>query len=165
MVIQTNDRKGSAVIGSLPPAYCLFYRPECIVLTQHDPPQKRVMKKNIFMKNGFQIRIQRPRISKFSEFFDYFKIFTKIEAHILRGRSKAKTACATCQPLVVLKSPNLRRSYSIIRLYHHTKGKVHTISPSCSIKGGYFFKKVPPPLYRRCVWKTYTDEGLKMDDN
>ena len=83
----------------------------------------------------------------------------KIEAHILRGRSKAKTACATCQPPVVLKSPNLRRSYSIIRLYHHTKGKVHTISPSCSIRGGTFSKKYPP-LYRRCVWKTYTDEGL-----
>ena len=115
----------------------------------------------IFMKNGFQIRIQHPRNSfgaKFSEFFDDFKIVMKIEAHILRGRSKTKTAC---QPPVVLKSPNLRRSYSIIRLYRHTKGKVHTISPSCSIRGGgYFFKKVPPPLYRRCVWRTYTDKGL-----
>ena len=86
----------------------------------------------------------------------------KIEAHILRGPSKAKTACATCQPPVVLRSPNLRRSYSIIRLYHHTKGKVHTISPSCSIRGGVLFQKSTPPLYRRCVWKTYTDEGLMI---
>ena len=31
-----------------------------------------------------------------------------------------------------------RRSYSINRLYHHTIGKVHTIFPSCSIRGGTF---------------------------
>ena len=30
------------------------------------------------------------------------------------------------------------RSYSINRLYHHTIGKVHTIFPSCSIRGGTF---------------------------
>ena len=101
--------------------------------------------RNILMKNGFQIRIQLPRIS-----FG----FTKIEAH-MRDRSKAKTACATCHPPVVLKSPNLRQSYFIIRLYHHTIGKVHTISPLCSIRGGYFFKKVPLPIPTVCMENVY----------
>ena len=133
-VIQPIDRTGLAVKGSCPPACCVFCRPECIIADSAWPPSKLV-NKIFYMKNGFQIRIQHPHISfgcKFSEFFDDFKIFMKIEAHIQRDRSNAKTTCATSQPPVVLKSTNLRRSYSIIRLYHHTIGKVHIISPSCS---------------------------------
>ena len=136
MVIQPNDRIGSAVIGSLPPAYCLFYRPECIVLTQHDP-----------LKNGSMRHFHEKWFSdsdsassnqlwcKFSEFFDNFKIFTKLRPIILRDRSKAKPACATCQPPVVLKSSDHRRSFSIDSLYYHDKSVVHSTYPSYVFRG------------------------------
>ena len=131
-----------------------------LLLTQHD--HLKTGQRNNFMKNGFQIRIQHSRISFGANFQNFLTILRlkilrlKIEAHILRGPSKAKTACATCQPPVVLRSPNLRRSYSIIRLYHHTKGKVHTISPSCSIRGGgTFSNNYPPPIPTVCMENVY----------
>ena len=61
MVIQPIDRIGLAVKGSLPPACCVFCRPECIIASQHDPPQNGPMK--YFYETGFQIRIEHPRIS------------------------------------------------------------------------------------------------------
>ena len=94
--------------------------------------------RNIFMKNGFQIRIQNPRINFGANFQNFFCRFLRLRP----------TFWGTGE-----KSTNLRQSYSIIRMYHHTIGKVHTPS--------IFFKNVPPLLYWRCVWKTYTDEGLK----
>ena len=36
------------------------------------------------------------------------------------------------------QTSNHCQSYPIIRLYHHTIGKVHTTFPSCSIRGGTF---------------------------
>ena len=42
------------------------------------------------------------------------------------------------------QTSNHCQSYPIIRLYHHTIGKVHTTFPSCSIRGGYFFPNFGP---------------------
>ena len=146
MVIQPNDWIRLAVIGGLPPASCVFYRPECILLTQQYPPQNERTKH--FYEKQFsdsESASSNQLKCKFSEFFDHFKIFTKIGAHILRDLFKAKTACATCQPPVALKSSEHRRSFPIDSLYFHDKSLVYSTFPSYTFRGGVLFQKSTPP--------------------
>ena len=119
--------------------------------------------RNNFMKNGFQIRIQHPRISfgaNFQNFLTILRFSWKLRPTFWGAGPRPKqhvppVSHLSCWKVQISGDPILSLGCITIPKEKFIPYPLHVQSG-----GGYFFKKVPPPLYRRCVWKTYTDEGL-----
>ena len=76
MVIEPNNRIGSAVIRTWSRDCRVFYRPYCILLTQHFLSKKgpKIGQDDFFLQNRFQIRILRPRIDLPAKFHEFWRI-------------------------------------------------------------------------------------------
>ena len=115
--------------------------------------------RSTFMKNGFQIRIQHPRISfgaNFQNFLTILRFSWKLRPTFWGAGPRPKqhvppVSHLLCWEVQISGDPILSLGCISIPREKFIPYPPHVQS------GGVLFQKKYPPLYRRCVWKTYTD--------
>ena len=143
MVIHPNNRIGSAVIRTWSRGCRVFCRPDCILLTQHFLPKKG--SRWLFLKNGSQIRILRPRIDLFH---DSWRM--SISSKNLRPKvERASTRPVTCLQNTrsdTWPSSWVGQSYSFMVDYIPMEIQGYSPSGFWNAEGGWFLPNHTPPI-------------------